>query len=58
MKITIALISTFFIASNVYAAEKKQVCHDKEVKGKVTKVCKMVTVHEKLDGTKVPEKKK
>jgi hypothetical protein len=38
--------------------EMKKVCHDKEVKGKMTKVCKDVKVHKKLEGTKVPEKKK
>lgn len=44
-------------ASPVTAAEVKQVCHDKVVKGKTTKVCKKIKIHKKLTGTKVPTKK-
>ena len=48
------------------AAETKEVCIDKMTKdgkpvmgkdGKPQKVCKKMKVHEKLEGTKVPEKK-
>ncbi len=52
------LILTFALATCSVAAETKRICHDKEVKGKMTKVCKDVKVHKKLEGTKVPEKKK
>ena len=58
MKLIAAIITTAFLSTNVIAAETKKVCHDKEVKGKTVQVCKEVKVHEKLEGTKVPEKKK
>ena len=54
--ITIVILTFSFSAFAEY--EMKKVCHDKEVKGKMTKVCKDVKVHKKLEGTKVPEKKK
>ena len=58
MKTLITLIILTF-SFNVFAEyQTKKVCHDKEVKGKMTKVCKDVKVHKKLEGTKVPEKKK
>jgi len=38
------------------AAETKKVCHKEKQKGKEVEVCKMVKVHKKLDGTKVPPK--
>jgi hypothetical protein len=58
MKTLIALVILTF-SFNVFAEyEMKKVCHDKEVNGKMTKVCKDVKVHKKLEGTKVPEKKK
>ena len=58
MKTLITLVILTF-SFNVFAEyEMKNVCHDKEVKGKMTKVCKDVKVHKKLEGTKVPEKKK
>jgi hypothetical protein len=58
MKTLIALVILTF-SFNVFAEyEMKKVCRDKEVKGKMTKVCKDVKVHKKLEGTKVPEKKK
>jgi hypothetical protein len=56
MKTLATLIAVAFISTNVYAAETKKVCHEKEVKGKKVQVCKEVKVHEKLDGTKVPPK--
>ena len=52
------LILTLAFATCSVASETKRICHDKEVKGKMTKVCKDVKVHKKLEGTKVPEKKK
>ena len=58
MKTLIAFVILTF-SFNVFAEfEMKKICHDKEVKGKMTKVCKDVKVHKKLEGTKVPEKKK
>ena len=57
MKSLATLITVAFISTGAYAAETKKVCHDKEVKGKTTQVCKEVKVHEKLEGTKVPTKK-
>jgi hypothetical protein len=42
-----------FAASNAYAGgEMKKVCHQE--KGK--EVCKVIKVHKKLEGTKVPTK--
>lgn len=53
MKKILVLMITLF-ALNVYAeAEKKKVCH--EEKGK--QVCKVIKVHKKLEGEKIPEKK-
>jgi len=42
------------ISSNSVNAEgvSKKVCHEKNGK----QVCKVIKVHEKLDGTKVPDK--
>lgn len=40
------------------AGVKKEVCHvEKDKAGKEKKVCKVVIVHQKLDGTKVPDQK-
>jgi hypothetical protein len=48
------------------AGEMKEVCHDKTDKsgkivtgkdGKPVQVCKKIKVHQKLEGTKIPEKK-
>jgi len=53
-------------ALNVYAAEVKEVCHDKVDKagkpvmdksGKPKQDCKKIKVHKKLEGTEVPVKK-
>lgn len=43
----------------VHAAEKEKVCIDvKDAKtGKVKQECKLMKKHQKLEGTKVPEKK-
>jgi hypothetical protein len=54
------------LASTAYAAEEKQVCHDRVGKdgkpvvgkdGKVVQDCKTIKVHKKLEGTEVPVKK-
>jgi hypothetical protein len=53
-------------STSALAAETKEVCVDKTTKdgkpvlkkdGKPEQVCKKMKVHEKLEGTKVPEKK-
>ena len=53
-------------ALNVYAAEVKEVCHDKVDKagkpvmdknGKAKQDCKKIKIHKKLEGTEVPVKK-
>lgn len=56
--ILLALFISLFGAS-IYAAETKRVCvEQKDAKtGKMREVCKNVKVHQKLEGTKVPEKK-
>jgi hypothetical protein len=54
MKNLIALIA--FIPLIAFAAETKKVCHKEKQKGKEVEVCKMVKMHKKLDGTKVPPK--
>lgn len=56
MKILIALITVAFTSTAFAAPEVKRVCH---VDAKTKKeVCKNVKIHKKLEGTKVPEKKK
>lgn len=54
--LVLALVPTTSFAE----AEQKKVCvEQKDAKtGKTKEVCKMVKVHKKLEGTKVPEKKK
>ena len=54
MKKIIALIA--FIPLVLFAAETKKICHKEKQKGKEVEVCKMVKMHKKLDGTKVPPK--
>ena len=53
MKKLLVLIALAF-ATSVFAAETEKVCI-KDAKGK--DVCKVVKIHKKLEGTKVPEKK-
>ena len=48
----------FGLNSSVYAAESKKVCKNVTVKGKTTQKCRMVKIHKKFDGKKVPEKAK
>ena len=55
------------LSSTVFAAETKEVCHDRVGKdgkpvmykktGKPTQDCKKIKVHKKLEGTEVPVKK-
>jgi hypothetical protein len=61
--ITIALLT---LVSTVFAAETKEVCHDRVGKdgkpvmgkdGKPMQDCKKIKVHKKLEGTEVPTKK-
>ena len=60
MKKVLALVITgMFLVTSVNAAETKRVCvMQKDKAGKEKEVCKKVKVHKKLDGTKVPDKKK
>jgi len=52
------IASVFFLSpETMYAAEKKKVCIDQKQKdGSMKQVCKEMKVHEKVEGTKVPEK--
>lgn len=64
---SVILVLGLAVASSVYAAgEKKEVCNDKrdskgqvvkKADGTVVKECKTITVHKKVEGEKVPEKK-
>jgi hypothetical protein len=60
MKQVLALIiSGMFLVSAVPAAEVEKKCvMQKDKSGKEKEVCKKVKIHKKLDGTKVPDKKK
>jgi hypothetical protein len=64
--IALALFFTFMPTAQA-GGEMKEVCHDKVDKagkpvmdkktGKPAQECKMIKVHKKLEGTKVPDKK-
>jgi hypothetical protein len=67
MKFPLILAATLFIttAAPIYAAETKTVCVDKkdgagkvilDKSGKPVQDCRTIKVHQKLEGTKVPEK--
>jgi len=65
MKTILAILFTSLTFS-AYAAEVKRVCVDKitndgkkvlNKEGKPVQECKEIKVHQKLEGTKVPEKK-
>lgn len=57
MKKILLIVALAFATSSVYAAaETKKVCHTDPKTKKET--CKTIKVHKKLEGTKVPEKKK
>ena len=67
MKYLIAIITLVFAGTVFAAGEKKEVCTDKkDSKGNVikkadgspAKECKIITVHKKVEGTKVPDGKK
>jgi hypothetical protein len=65
MKKLLALVVIAF-AMSAQAVETKQVCHDRVDKagktvldkktGKTAQDCKTIKIHEKVDGTPVPEK--
>jgi len=65
MKKLLMLLAVVF-ATNLVYAETKQVCHDKLDKankpvidkktGKPAQTCKTIKIHQKLEGTVVPEK--
>jgi hypothetical protein len=56
MKKLLLTIAIMFSINAVYAeVETKKVCVKNEKTGK--EVCKVIKVHKKLEGTKVPEKK-
>jgi hypothetical protein len=62
--LTVLLIT---LSSTVFAAETKEVCHDRVGKdgkpvmdkktGKPIQDCKTIKIHKKLEGTEVPVKK-
>ena len=64
---SLVLIIGLTLASLGYAAgEKKEICNDKrdskgqvvkKADGTVVKECKTITVHKKVEGEKVPDKK-
>ena len=60
MKQVLALIITgMFLVSTVQAAETEKKCVVQKVKsGKEKEVCKKIKIHKKLDGEKIPDKKK
>jgi hypothetical protein len=60
MKSLILAVALTFTLPVFAEAETKRVCiEQKDAKtGKTKEVCKDVKVHKKLEGTKVPEKKK
>jgi hypothetical protein len=45
------LLFTLVFSVNCFAVSTKKVCHEKNGK----QVCKIIKVHKKLDGTKVPD---
>jgi hypothetical protein len=58
--VAILLLSLFIIyPQTAFATETKKVCTEvKDQKtGKFKEQCKTITVHKKLEGTKVPDKK-
>ena len=66
MKKFIALLSLTLATTLSFGAETEKVCIDKMTKdgkpvldkaGKPQQECKTIKVHQKLEGTKVPEKK-
>jgi len=60
MKQVLALIvASMFLVSAAQAVETKKECvTQKDKAGKEKEVCKTIKVHKKLDGEKIPDKKK
>lgn len=58
VSLCVALCALFVSVPSFAAAEMKTVCHKEVKKGKEVEVCKKIKVHKKLEGTKIPEKKK
>lgn len=60
MKQVLALIvASMFLVSVAQAAETKKECvMQKDKSGKEKEVCKKIKIHKKLDGEKIPDKKK
>lgn len=57
IRIAVLLVAALSLAGQAQAGgEMKKVCHVEKVKGKDAEVCKVIRVHQKLDGTKVPTK--
>jgi len=66
MKLFLAILFASTISFSALAVEKKEVCKDvldnkgqvvKNKNGSVKKECKIIKIHKKFKGTKVPEKK-
>ena len=58
MKKVLGLLLVMFTTSAWAEAEIKKVCYNEQKDGKTVKVCKVIKVHKKLEGTEVPEKTK
>jgi hypothetical protein len=68
MKLILALVTSLALVGTAYAGgQMKEVCKDKLDKagkvvngkdGKPVQVCKKIKVHEKAEGTKVPDQTK
>ena len=57
LRMALTVLLSAVLAFQIHAAETKKVCNtQKDKKGKEVQVCKEITVHKKLDGTKVPPK--
>lgn len=57
IRMAVTVFASLFLAFQVHAGgEPKKICHNEKVKGKDVEVCKIVKVHKKLNGTKVPPK--
>jgi len=57
LRMAVTVLLSAFLVFQIHAAETKKVCNtQKDKKGKEVQVCKEITVHKKLDGTKVPPK--
>jgi hypothetical protein len=56
MKTLLTIVAIVFATSSMAAGETKRVCREDPKTKK--EVCKNIKVHKKVEGTKVPEKKK